>query len=35
MLGFGAVLYEMVTGKKPFVGDDVSDTLALVFGVDV
>ena len=27
---FGAVLYEMLSGKKPFVGDDVSDTLALV-----
>jgi serine/threonine-protein kinase len=27
---FGAVLYEMLCGKKPFVGDDVSDTLALV-----
>ena len=26
----GAVLYEMLSGKKPFVGDDVSDTLALV-----
>ena len=27
---FGAVVYEMLTGQKPFVGDDVSDTLALV-----
>ena len=27
---FGAVLYEMLTGQKPFVGEDVSDTLALV-----
>jgi serine/threonine-protein kinase len=27
---FGAVLYEMLSGRKPFVGDDVSDTMALV-----
>ena len=26
----GVVLFEMLTGQKPFVGDDVSDTLALV-----
>ena len=32
---FGAVLYEMLTGKKPFVGDDVSDTLAAVLRADV
>jgi Tol biopolymer transport system component len=27
---FGAVLYEMLTGQRPFKGDDVSETLASV-----
>ena len=27
---FGVVLFEIFSGRKPFVGDDVSDTLALV-----
>ena len=27
---FGAVVYEMLTGKRAFAGDDVSDTLAAV-----
>jgi hypothetical protein len=31
---FGCVLYEMLTGKRPFAGDDVSDTLATVLKVD-
>ena len=32
---FGAVLYEMLSGEKPFAGDDVSDTLAMVLMKDV
>ena len=31
---FGAVLYEMLTGKRAFGGDDISDTLANVLKVD-
>ena len=31
---FGAVLYEMLTGQRPFVGEDVSDTLATVLKTD-
>ena len=27
---FGAVLFEMLTGQRPFKGDDVSETLASV-----
>ena len=27
---FGCVLYEMLTGRRTFEGDDVSDTLARV-----
>ena len=30
----GAVLYEMLTGQKPFTGRDVSDTLAAVLRID-
>src|SRR4029453_6039011 len=30
MWAFGCVLYEMLTGRRPFEGDDVSDTLAAV-----
>ena len=32
---FGAVLYEMLSGRRPFIGDDVSDTLAAVLRQDV
>ena len=32
---FGAVLYEMLTGKRAFVGEDVSDTLAAVLRAEV
>jgi len=31
---FGAVLYEMLTGKRAFDGDDMSDTLASVLKID-
>jgi serine/threonine-protein kinase len=32
--GFGAVLYEMLSGKRAFAGESVSDTLASVLKVD-
>ena len=31
---FGAVVYEMLTGQRPFTGEDVSDTLAAVLRID-
>jgi serine/threonine-protein kinase len=31
---FGCVLYEMVTGKRPFAGDDVTETIAAVVKVN-
>ena len=33
--GFGAVLYEMLSGKRAFAGDDVSDTLAAVLRAEL
>jgi Tol biopolymer transport system component len=33
--GFGAVLYEMLTGRRAFHGDDASETLAAVLRQDV
>src|SRR5580658_9844557 len=32
--GFGAVLYEMLSGKRAFAGESVSDTLATVLKLD-
>ena len=32
---FGAVVFEMLSGRKPFVGDDITEVLASVVKVDV
>ena len=32
---FGAVLFKMLTGRRPFTGKDVSDTLAAVLRIEV
>jgi eukaryotic-like serine/threonine-protein kinase len=34
IFAFGCVLYEMLTGRRAFAGDDVSDTLAFVLTKD-
>ena len=34
IFSFGAVLYEMLSGKKAFAGEDVSDILASVIKLD-
>ena len=31
---FGVVLYERLTGARPFAGDDVSKTLAHIIAID-
>jgi eukaryotic-like serine/threonine-protein kinase len=31
---FGCVLYEMLTGRRPFDGEDISDTLANILKID-
>jgi len=35
IFSFGAVLYEMLTGKKAFGGEDVSDVLASIIKLDI
>ncbi len=34
MWAFGCVFYEMLSGRRPFEGDDVSDTLAFIITKD-